>query len=100
MTETRQPRRALRTGSVAAVLAALLLSAGFAALGAWLLGLPFGQLWLAFAPGGVEAMAVTIRMPHAPEPLIRTKLERAAATCPVKHALSKDLAVSVAFVWG
>ncbi|MFO1015357.1 MAG: OsmC family protein [Caulobacteraceae bacterium] len=48
----------------------------------------------------VEAMAVTIRMPHAPEPLIRTKLERAAATCPVKHALSKDLAVSVAFVWG
>lgn len=45
-------------GAVAAVLAALLLSAGFAALGAWLLGLPFGQLWLAFAPGGVEAMAV------------------------------------------
>ena len=48
----------------------------------------------------VVAMAVTIRMPRAPEPLIRTKLERAAATCPVKHALSKDLAVSVAFVWG
>ena len=23
----------------------------------WLLGLPFGQLWLAYAPGGVEAMA-------------------------------------------
>ena len=40
------------------VLLALVLSAGFAAVGPALLGLPFGQLWLAFAPGGVEAMAV------------------------------------------
>ena len=45
-------------GAFAAVLAALLLSAGFAAAGHLLLGLPFGQLWLAYAPGGVEAMAV------------------------------------------
>jgi len=45
-------------GAVASVLLALLLSAGFAALGALLLGLPFGQLWLAYAPGGVEAMAI------------------------------------------
>lgn len=45
-------------GAVASVLAALLLSAGFAGLGAALLGLPFGQLWLAYAPGGVEAMAI------------------------------------------
>lgn len=37
---------------------ALVLSAGFAALGSHLLSLPFGQFWLAYAPGGVEAMAV------------------------------------------
>jgi membrane AbrB-like protein len=45
-------------GAVASVLLALLLSAGFAGLGAVALGLPFGQLWLAYAPGGVEAMAI------------------------------------------
>jgi membrane AbrB-like protein len=45
-------------GAFGSVLLALLLSAGFAALGAKLLGLPFGQLWLAYAPGGVEAMAI------------------------------------------
>ena len=49
----------LRTvpGAAVSILLALLVSAGFAALGAWLLGLSFGQLWLAYAPGGVEAMA-------------------------------------------
>lgn len=49
----------LRTlpGAVASILIALGLSAGIAALGAWLLDLPYGQLWLAYAPGGVEAMA-------------------------------------------
>jgi membrane AbrB-like protein len=45
-------------GALGSVLLALALSAGFAALGAYWLGLPFGQLWLAYAPGGVEAMAV------------------------------------------
>lgn len=45
-------------GGVAAVLVALLLSACFALAGAVLLALPFGQLWLAYAPGGVEAMAI------------------------------------------
>lgn len=44
-------------GAVASILLALAISAGIAAVGAWLLGLPFGQLWLAYAPGGVEAMA-------------------------------------------
>ena len=49
----------LRTvpGAMASILLALAISAGIAALGSWLLGLPFGQLWLAYAPGGVEAMA-------------------------------------------
>jgi membrane AbrB-like protein len=45
-------------GAVGSVLLALALSAGFAALGSRWLDLPFGQLWLAYAPGGVEAMAV------------------------------------------
>lgn len=48
----------------------------------------------------VAALAVNIRVPHALDALTRTKLERAAATCPVKHALSKDVEVSVAFEWG
>lgn len=45
-------------GAFGSVLIALALAAAFAALGAALLGLPFGRLWLAYAPGGVEAMAV------------------------------------------
>jgi membrane AbrB-like protein len=45
-------------GAIGSVLLALVLSAGFAALGARWLGLSFGQLWLAYAPGGVEAMAI------------------------------------------
>jgi uncharacterized protein len=44
-------------GALGSVLLALTLSAGFTAAGVLLLGLPFGQLWLAYAPGGVEAMA-------------------------------------------
>ncbi|MCB1885859.1 MAG: AbrB family transcriptional regulator [Geminicoccaceae bacterium] len=36
----------------------LLVSAAFAFLAARLLALPFGQVWLAYAPGGVEAMTV------------------------------------------
>jgi membrane AbrB-like protein len=44
-------------GALGSVLLALTLSTGFTAAGVLLLGLPFGQLWLAYAPGGVEAMA-------------------------------------------
>lgn len=44
-------------GAVVSILLALVVSAAFAAVGAWVLNLPFGQLWLAYAPGGVEAMA-------------------------------------------
>ena len=45
-------------GSIGSVLVALAVSAAIAAAGTLLLPLPFGQLWLAYAPGGVEAMAV------------------------------------------
>jgi len=44
-------------GAAVSILLALVVSALFAAGGAWMLDLPFGQLWLAYAPGGVEAMA-------------------------------------------
>lgn len=44
-------------GALASILIALAISAGFAFAGAWLLGMPFGKTWLAYAPGGVEAMA-------------------------------------------
>lgn len=52
-------RTVVRTvpGAAVSILLALAVSALFAAGGAWMLGLPFGQLWLAYAPGGVEAMA-------------------------------------------
>ena len=39
------------------VMVSTTLAALFAALAANLLGLPFGQVWVAYAPGGVEAMA-------------------------------------------
>ncbi len=51
----------LRRHAVAALAVALLASgiaAGFAALAAAALHIPFTQAWIAFAPGGIEAMAV------------------------------------------
>ena len=50
--------RSTLPGALGSVLLALILSAGFNVAGVLLLGLPFGQLWLAYAPGGVEAMAL------------------------------------------
>ncbi len=51
----------LRRHAVAALAVTLLASgiaAGFAALAAGIVGIPFTQAWIAFAPGGIEAMAV------------------------------------------
>jgi uncharacterized protein len=50
-------RSALR-GSVESVFIAIFVAGAFAVAGTLLLDLPFGQLWLALAPGGVEAMAI------------------------------------------
>jgi len=44
-------------GALAVVVVSSAIAALFAALAAKLLGLPFGQLWVSYAPGGVEAMA-------------------------------------------
>jgi len=43
---------------LATVVLGLLISGGFALSAAALLDLPFGQLWLAYAPGEVEVMAI------------------------------------------
>ncbi len=45
-------------GALESVMLALVLSALFAFLAQRWLGLPFGQLWMAYAPGGVEAMTI------------------------------------------
>jgi uncharacterized protein len=50
-------RGALR-GSIEGVILAILVAGLFAAFGTLVLGIPFGQLWLALAPGGIEAMAI------------------------------------------
>lgn len=47
----------LLSASLCSVGAAAVISMGFAAVTAALTGLPFGQVWVAYAPGGVEAMA-------------------------------------------
>lgn len=47
----------LAGGSMAVVLVSTSIAAIFAALASNALGLPFGQVWVSYAPGGVEAMA-------------------------------------------
>lgn len=49
--------RRLLGGSMTIVLVSTCIAAMFAALTAKVLGLPFGQVWVSYAPGGVEAMA-------------------------------------------
>lgn len=44
-------------GALAVVVVSSTIAALFAALAAKLLDLPFGQVWVSYAPGGVEAMA-------------------------------------------
>ncbi len=44
-------------GAIASILIAIGISAGIASFGAYWLDLPYGLLWIAYAPGGVEAMA-------------------------------------------
>lgn len=49
--------RRMASAILVLVIISTLLSASFAKLTAVLLHMPFGQVWVAFAPGGVEAMA-------------------------------------------
>lgn len=50
--------RAALVPSLGCVAIGMALTALFSWVGALWLGLPFGQLWLAYAPGGVEAMTI------------------------------------------
>jgi len=45
-------------GAVEGIVIAISVSLAFAWLGTVPTGLPFGQLWLAMAPGGIETMAI------------------------------------------
>ncbi|MBS1302581.1 AbrB family transcriptional regulator [Loktanella sp. SALINAS62] len=49
--------RKYAAAGLAVVCSALVVSLCFAVIANLLTGLPFGQIWIAFAPGGVEAMA-------------------------------------------
>jgi hypothetical protein len=49
--------RRLISGALAVVIVSSLIAALFALFTANLLSLPFGQVWVSYAPGGVEAMA-------------------------------------------
>ena len=52
-----QDIRELIWASLATLSLSVIIAAGFAGTVSWLLQLPFGQVFVAFAPGGVEAMA-------------------------------------------
>ena len=49
--------RTFALAGLATIAVTLAVSLGFAGLARALTGLPFGQVWIAYAPGGVEAMA-------------------------------------------
>jgi membrane AbrB-like protein len=50
--------RATVRGGLESVALAIVITAGFALAAHYWLDLPYGQLWLAYAPGGVEAMTI------------------------------------------
>src|SRR4051812_36526975 len=50
--------RATLRGGFESVALAIVITAGFALAARYWLDLPYGQLWLAYAPGGVEAMTI------------------------------------------
>lgn len=54
---TKQQIRQYAFAGLSVVGTALIVSLIFALLAGQLTGLPFGQIWIAYAPGGVEAMA-------------------------------------------
>ena len=43
------------------------------------------------------AIRIDVHMPAGLSPVQRTKLERAADTCPIKHSFRDDIAVAVAY---
>jgi putative redox protein len=50
-------------------------------------------------PARFGQVDITVRMPRQLEPKDRTRLERAADACPIKHSLLEDIPVSVTFAY-
>jgi membrane AbrB-like protein len=50
--------KAICRPAIGSIFAAIIVAALFAAATAMLTGLPFVEIWLAFAPGGVESMTI------------------------------------------
>ena len=48
----------------------------------------------------IQKLSVTIRVPHAVSEENKTKLERAAHTCPVHKSLHPDVQKPIDFSWG
>ena len=64
---TRSELARLATTGILITTVAMLVSAACAAATAWLTGFPFAQIWIAYAPGGVEGMAaMAIALGHDP----------------------------------
>jgi len=50
-------------------------------------------------PRRIQKLAVRIHVPHAPSPVDREKLERAARACPVHKSLHPDVQIPIEFAW-
>jgi putative redox protein len=48
----------------------------------------------------IHQLTVRIHVPHDVSPANRTKLERAALTCPVHKSLNPDVQMPIEFTWG
>lgn len=51
-------------------------------------------------PRMIQRLTVRIHVPHAPSPVDREKLERAAHACPVHKSLHPDVQIPIEFTWG
>lgn len=48
----------------------------------------------------IRRLAVTVCMPVAPPPEVRSAFEKAVQLCPVHHALNPDIEAPIEFRWG
>ena len=51
-------------------------------------------------PRMIKSLTVKIHVPHSLSPEEKTKLERAAHTCPVHKSLHPDVQTPIEFTWG
>jgi putative redox protein len=58
------------------------------------------KVMTAAPPRMIQSLAARIHIPHQISPENRTKLERAAHTCPVHRSLHPDVQKPIEFTWG